>query len=102
MYQDVNRAGGIIAIMDELAKGGLVDTNVHRVDGMTLARQSTGIVFTGSNVCKGRQEILQCGSRSSIWYSAHKMRLGNSIRTVRLVIRDLEQPHTARMAVWRF
>lgn len=35
--QDVNRAGGIMAIMDELAKAGLVDTSVNRVDGMTLA-----------------------------------------------------------------
>ena len=34
--QDVNRAGGIIAIMDELAKAGLVYTSVRRVDGMTL------------------------------------------------------------------
>ncbi|MDR0892149.1 MAG: dihydroxy-acid dehydratase [Mediterranea sp.] len=36
--QDVNRAGGILAIMDELAKGGLVDTSVGRVDGQTLAQ----------------------------------------------------------------
>lgn len=35
--QDVNRAGGIMGIMNELAKGGLVDTSVHRVDGLTLA-----------------------------------------------------------------
>ena len=34
--QDVNRAGGIISIMAELAKGGLVDTSVKRVDGMTF------------------------------------------------------------------
>lgn len=34
--QDVNRAGGIISIMGELAKGGLVDTSVKRVDGYTL------------------------------------------------------------------
>ena len=34
--QDVNRAGGILSIMAELAKGGLVDTSVKRVDGMTL------------------------------------------------------------------
>ena len=34
--QDVNRAGGIIAIMAELAKGGLVNTSVKRVDGLTL------------------------------------------------------------------
>lgn len=35
--QDVNRAGGIMAIMHELAKAGLIDTSVNRVDGMTLA-----------------------------------------------------------------
>ena len=35
--QDVNRAGGILNILAELAKGGLLDTSVNRVDGMTLA-----------------------------------------------------------------
>ena len=34
--EDVNRAGGIIAIMGELDRAGLVDTSVRRVDGMTL------------------------------------------------------------------
>jgi dihydroxy-acid dehydratase len=37
--QDVNRAGGIVAIMNELAKGGLVDTSLKRVDGLTLAEE---------------------------------------------------------------
>jgi len=36
--QDVNRAGGILSIMSELAKGGLVDTSVKRADGLTLAQ----------------------------------------------------------------
>jgi len=35
--QDVNRAGGILNILGELSKGGLLDTSVVRVDGMTLA-----------------------------------------------------------------
>ena len=35
--QDVNRAGGILNILGELAKGGLLKTDVNRVDGMTLA-----------------------------------------------------------------
>ena len=35
--QDVNRAGGILNILGELDKGGLLDTSVGRVDGMTLA-----------------------------------------------------------------
>jgi dihydroxy-acid dehydratase len=34
--QDVNRAGGILSIMGELAKAKLVDTSVKRVDGLTL------------------------------------------------------------------
>ena len=34
--QDVNRAGGILNILAELAKGGLLNTQVKRVDGMLL------------------------------------------------------------------
>jgi dihydroxy-acid dehydratase len=35
--QDVNRAGGIMGILNELAKAGLIDTSVNRADGLTLA-----------------------------------------------------------------
>ena len=35
--EDVNRAGGILTIMKQLADRGLVDTDVRRVDGLTLA-----------------------------------------------------------------
>ena len=35
--QDVNRAGGIMSIMGILAKQGLLDTSLKRVDGLTLA-----------------------------------------------------------------
>ena len=35
--QDVNRAGGILNILGELSKGGLLKTDVKRVDGLTLA-----------------------------------------------------------------
>ncbi len=34
--QDCHRAGGIMGIMGELARGGLVDENLKRVDGSTL------------------------------------------------------------------
>jgi len=34
--EDVNRAGGIIAILGELEKSGLIDTAVVRADGLTL------------------------------------------------------------------
>jgi dihydroxy-acid dehydratase len=35
--EDVNRAGGIMGILGELARAGLVDTSVCRADGTTLA-----------------------------------------------------------------
>lgn len=50
--QDVNRAGGILAIMNELAKAGLVDTSVHRVDGMTLAEVIAKYAITEKGVCE--------------------------------------------------
>ncbi|SHI56552.1 dihydroxy-acid dehydratase [Tangfeifania diversioriginum] len=34
--QDVNRAGGILSIMGELNRAGLIDTSVSRIDGRTL------------------------------------------------------------------
>ncbi len=34
--EDVNRAGGILAILAELDRGGLIDTSVYRADGLTL------------------------------------------------------------------
>lgn len=34
--QDVNRAGGVLNILAELAKGGLLHTGTHRIDGTTL------------------------------------------------------------------
>ncbi len=48
--QDVNRAGGVISIMNELAKGGLVDTNVKRVDGLTLGEAIDQYCITSKNV----------------------------------------------------
>ena len=37
--EDVNRAGGVVSILRELAVTGLVDTTLYRVDGMTLAEE---------------------------------------------------------------
>lgn len=39
--QDVNRAGGILSIMGELEKGGLIDTTVNRIDGRSLQQAIT-------------------------------------------------------------
>ena len=48
--EDVNRAGGVISIMAELAKGGLINTNVKRVDGLTLGEAIDQYCITSSNV----------------------------------------------------
>ena len=36
--EDVNRAGGILGILNELSKGGLLDTSVNRTDSLTLGK----------------------------------------------------------------
>jgi dihydroxy-acid dehydratase len=46
--QDVNRAGGILSIMGELAKAGLIDTSVKRVDYDTLQQAIDDWDITGS------------------------------------------------------
>lgn len=48
--QDVNRAGGIISIMNELMKAGLVDGSLKRVDGMTLSEAVGKYAITSPGV----------------------------------------------------
>jgi dihydroxy-acid dehydratase len=47
--EEVNRAGGIMSIMSELAKQGLVNTSVNRVDGMTLGDAIDKFAIGGKN-----------------------------------------------------
>lgn len=47
--QDVNRAGGILGIMDELLKAGLVAGSVKRADGRTLAEAVEAMSITKPN-----------------------------------------------------
>ena len=47
--QDVNRAGGIMTIMSQLAKHGIIDTSVKRVDGTTLAEAIDKYATDGAN-----------------------------------------------------
>lgn len=48
--EDVNRAGGIISIMSELSKAGLVDTSAYRADGLTLAQAINQYDIRSKNV----------------------------------------------------
>lgn len=59
--QDVNRAGGILSIMKELADSGLVDTSCARVDGHTL--QSAIDAYAVGGACFGAEA-------ENLWKSA--------------------------------
>ena len=48
--QDCGRAGGIIGILGELAKGGLLDTTAVRVNGATLGEDIARYSITGENI----------------------------------------------------
>lgn len=48
--QDVNRAGGILGILAELNRAGLLDTSVNRADGLTLAEAIAQYDITSQSV----------------------------------------------------
>ncbi|MDR2038420.1 MAG: dihydroxy-acid dehydratase, partial [Bacteroidales bacterium] len=88
--QDVNRAGGIIAIMSELAKGGLIDTSVNRADGLTLAeaiRQYDILspevkpdALTGYKAAPANRFNLELGSQDTYYPELDKDRTSGCIR----------------------
>ena len=53
--EDVNRAGGILGIMGELAKGNLLHTDLKRVDGLTLAE-----AIAKYDIMGGQQTVDNC------------------------------------------
>ncbi|MGX8695848.1 MAG: dihydroxy-acid dehydratase, partial [Prevotella sp.] len=63
--QECNRAGGILGILNELNKGGLIDGSAIRVDGMTLdeAMEKYNIVTPAPLAPEG-------GTGTSIYFSA--------------------------------
>lgn len=72
--QDVNRAGGILSIMKQLADNNLIDTSVMRVDGLTLAEAIDRWAIGGKNFNDEADEL---------WRSApgekREIRLGNQM-----------------------
>ncbi len=75
--QDVNRAGGILGIMGELAKGNLLATDVKRVDGLTLGQAIEKYTITGPTIdsdartiyssAPGNRFNIKLGSQSSTY-----------------------------------
>ena len=96
--QECNRAGGILGIMNELAKGGLIHTDVMRVDGKTLGEQLQRYDITTKagepDACAdiyfsapGRKFSTKMGSQNARWESLDTDRENGCIR-------DLEHAYT--------
>lgn len=102
--QDVNRAGGIIAIMDELAKGGLIDTSVRRVDGMSLAEAINEYSITSPNVSEKQLRNIRAQPEiNSISYLVHKVcTIRNWIRTVQTDVSVTWNMLTVKTADWPY
>ncbi|MCL1942284.1 MAG: dihydroxy-acid dehydratase [Candidatus Azobacteroides sp.] len=90
--EDVNRAGGIIGIMAELAGAGLVNTSVKRVDGYTLAEAIDKFGITSPDAdeeavkkyrsAPGGKFNLVLGSQETYYQSLDKDRASGCIRNI--------------------
>ena len=90
--QECNRAGGILGIMNELAKGGLIDTGVKRVDGKTLGEQLKKYDITINAIdpeadriyksAPGRRFSTQMGSQNERWGTLDTDRTSGCIRDI--------------------
>ncbi len=90
--QDLNRAGGIISIMNELDKAGLVDRSVKRVDGMTIGEAIDQYAITSPKCCAKAEKIykstaankfsIKMASQETYWDSFDTDRANGCIRDV--------------------
>ncbi len=88
--QDVNRAGGILGILGELAKGGLLNTSVNRIDGLTLKEAIEKYDITAANPdseavriyssAPAHQFNLKMGSQNTIFKELDTDRVNGCIR----------------------
>jgi dihydroxy-acid dehydratase len=95
--QDVGRAGGVLGIMNELQKAGLVDGAAPRVDAMTLAQAIARYDICASSVSEealklyssapGGVRTTEMASQEKYWDSLDTDRSGGCIR-------DLEHAYT--------
>lgn len=90
--QECNRAGGILGILNELDKGGLIDKNVNRVDGMTLKAALSKYDITKKEIDKeadriyhsapGHRFSTKMGSQNEQWPSLDTDRETGCIRDI--------------------
>ncbi len=63
--EDVNRAGGILGILGELDRAGLIDTSVGRADGRTLAQSLAELDICRDTVTKEAVELFRSAPAST-------------------------------------
>ncbi len=90
--QDVNRAGGIISILGELSKKGLIDSSVGRIDGHTLQEAIELYAIGGANYCPQADELwhaapagkfnLKLASQNTLYKELDTDRQNGCIRSV--------------------
>jgi dihydroxy-acid dehydratase len=90
--EDVNRAGGVLAIMGELNRAGLLDASVHRADGLTLTQAIERFDILSPNVvdeahskyksAPARQFNLKLGSQNTTFTELDNDRATGCIRDV--------------------
>ena len=95
--QECNRAGGILGIMNELNKGGLINPSVKRVDGKTLGEQMVKYDILKAELdpeasriyhsAPGGKFSTQMGSQNAQWDTLDTDRVHGCIR-------DLEHAYT--------
>ena len=95
--QECNRAGGVMGILGELAKGDLLNLTAYRVNGATLGDDLQKYSITGAEVNPEAQRIYSCapagkfstqmGSQSATWPTLDTDRAEGCIR-------DLEHAYT--------
>ena len=95
--QEENRAGGILGIMGELAKGGLLDLSCKRVNGATLGEDIKKYCITGTEIDPEADRIyrsapagkfsIRMGSQDARWETLDTDRENGCIR-------DLEHAYT--------
>ena len=90
--QECGRAGGILGILGELQKGGLLHTEAQRVDGMTLGDAIAKYSITGNTIdaeadriyhsAPGRRFSTVMGSQDAQWESLDTDRKNGCIRDI--------------------
>lgn len=90
--QECNRAGGILGILNELNKGGLIDGSVKRVDRQTLSEAMQRYNITGEAIdseadriyhsAPGHRFSTKMGSQGTQWESLDTDRITGCIRDI--------------------